>query len=188
MPGNKTTCHTLKKAGLSVTVKKGGPRQLPPCFTQYPPLRKTNKNKFFPCWNNHCLLSNEVNVNDDNDQAVLFKHFYRFFFDNLNAKPDITKCFMAILVEQLYKTLLNWCENKCINYLNGKNNINIIFLSYNCDLVLKSLFFKLHTHCEETIAAYLMFSISALDLSRSLCFLAFFKLANKFSNTTTSIH
>ena len=31
------------------------------------------------------------------------------------------------------KILLDWCENKWINYLNAKININTIFLSYICD-------------------------------------------------------
>ena len=36
-------------------------------------------------------------------------------------------------VEQLDKTLLDWCENKWINNLNAKININRIFLSCNCN-------------------------------------------------------
>ena len=69
----------------------------------------------------------------DNDRAVLLKHFYKFHFDVLNAKPNITECFTVIFVEQPDKTLLDWCENRWINYLNAKININRIFLSYNCD-------------------------------------------------------
>ena len=40
---------------------------------------------------------------------------------------------MVIFVEQPNKTLLDWGENKWINYLNAKININRIFLSYYCD-------------------------------------------------------
>ena len=40
---------------------------------------------------------------------------------------------MAIFVEQPDKTLLDWCENKWINHLNAKININIIVLPCNCD-------------------------------------------------------
>ena len=63
------------------------------------------------------------------------KHFYKFHFNSFNAKPDITECYMVIFVEQQDKTLLDWCENKWINYLNAKINItgNRIFLSFNCD-------------------------------------------------------
>ena len=53
-----------------------------------------------------------TNLTDDNDQAALLKHFYKFRFDALNAKPDITECFMVIYVEQPDKTLLYWCKNK----------------------------------------------------------------------------
>ena len=53
-------------------------------------------------------------------------------FEILNAKPDITECFVVIFVEQLDNTLLDWCENRWINDLNAKININRIFLSYNC--------------------------------------------------------
>ena len=35
---------------------------------------------------------------------------------------------MVIFVEQPDKTLLDWCENKWINYLNAKININKIIL------------------------------------------------------------
>ena len=59
--------------------------------------------------------------------------FYEFYFDVFNANHDITEYFMVIFVEQSDKTLLDWCENKWINYLNAKININIIFLFYNCD-------------------------------------------------------
>ena len=48
------------------------------------------------------------------------------------GKPDITECYMVIFVEQLDKTLLDWCKNKWINNLNVKININKIFLSYSC--------------------------------------------------------
>ena len=75
----------------------------------------------------------KVNVKDDNDRAVLLERFYKFHFDVHNAKPDITECFVVTFVEQLDKTLLDWCENRWINYLNAKININRIFLSYNCD-------------------------------------------------------
>ena len=47
--------------------------------------------------------------------------------------PDITKCYMVIFIEQPDKTLLDWCENKWINNLNAKININEIFMSSNCD-------------------------------------------------------
>ena len=70
---------------------------------------------------------------DNNDGAALLKHFYTFHFDAFNGKPDITECYMVIFVEQPDKTLLDWCENKWINNLNAKININRIFLSYNCD-------------------------------------------------------
>ena len=50
-----------------------------------------------------------------------------------NGKPNITECYMVIFVEQPDKTLLDWCENKWVNNLNAKININRIFLSYNCD-------------------------------------------------------
>ena len=46
---------------------------------------------------------NKFNVENDND---LLKHFHKFHFDVLNAKPDITECFMVIFVEQPDKTLL----------------------------------------------------------------------------------
>ena len=35
---------------------------------------------------------------------------------------------VVIFVEQPDKTLLDWCENKWIKYLNAKININKIFL------------------------------------------------------------
>ena len=66
-------------------------------------------------------------------ELPFLKHFYKFHFDAFNGKPDITKCYMVIFVEQPDKTLLDWCENKWINNLNAKININKIFLSYNCD-------------------------------------------------------
>ena len=59
--------------------------------------------------------------------------FINFISDAFNAKPDITECYVVIFVEQQDKTLLDWCENKSINNLNAKININRIFLSYNCD-------------------------------------------------------
>ena len=53
-----------------------------------------------------------------------------------------------------------------MNYLNAKIAISRIFLSYNCDLVFNpficSIFFN-----EETTEASLIFSASALDLTRS---------------------
>ena len=91
------------------------------------------KNKFSTWWNNHHSFWNKFNVKDNNDQAALLKHFYKFHFDASNPKPNITECYMVIFVEQLHKTLLDWCENKWIKYLNAKININRIFLSYNCD-------------------------------------------------------
>ena len=91
------------------------------------------KIKFATRWNNHRSFWKKFNVKDDNDRADLLKHFYKFYFNILNAKPDITACFMLIFVKQPDKTLLDWCENKWINYLNAKININRIFLSYNCD-------------------------------------------------------
>ena len=91
------------------------------------------KNKFSTRWNNHCSFWNKFNVKDNNDRAALLKHFYTFHFDAFNGKPDITECYMVIFVEQPDKTLLDWCENKWINNLNAKININRIFLSYNCD-------------------------------------------------------
>ena len=86
------------------------------------------KNKLSTRWNNHRSFCNKFNVKSDNDRAVLFKHFYIFRFDVLNAKPDITECFVVTFVEQLDKILLDWCENRWINYLNAKININKIFL------------------------------------------------------------
>ena len=85
---------------------------------------RTNKNRFSTRWNNHGSFWNKFNVKDDNDRAALLKHFDKFYFDVLKAKPDITKCFMVIFVEQPDKTLLD-CENKWIHYLNAKININI---------------------------------------------------------------
>ena len=40
---------------------------------------------------------------------------------------------MVVFAEQPDKILLDWGENKWINYLNAKININKIFLSYNCN-------------------------------------------------------
>ena len=91
------------------------------------------KNKFSTRWNNHRSFWNKFNVKDNNDRAALLKHFYKFHFDAFNGKPDITECYMVIFVEQPDKTLLDWCENKWINNLNAKININRIFLSYSCD-------------------------------------------------------
>ena len=74
----------------------------------------------------------------------IFINFGAFY-----GKPDISECYIVIFVEKPDKTLLDWCENKWINYLNAKININRIFLSYNCDEVLNSficsLSFKLYT-------------------------------------------
>ena len=56
-----------------------------------------------------------------------FKHFHKFHFD-FNAKFNITECIMVIFFKQPNKTLLDWCGNKWINYLNAKININRIFL------------------------------------------------------------
>ena len=69
------------------------------------------KNKFSTRWNNHRSLRNKFNFKDDNDRCALLKHFYKFHFDVLNAKPDITECFMVIFsgyyLEQPDKTLLD---------------------------------------------------------------------------------
>ena len=70
------------------------------------------KNKFSTPRNNYRSFWNKFNVNDNNDRAALFQHFYKFYFDVRNAKPDIKKCFMVIFVEQQDKTLLDWYENK----------------------------------------------------------------------------
>ena len=91
------------------------------------------KNKLSTRWNNYRSFWNKFNVNGNNDRAALLKHFYKFHFDAFNGKPDITECYMVIFVKQPDKTLLDWCENKWINYLNAKININRIFLSYNCN-------------------------------------------------------
>ena len=58
------------------------------------------KNKFSTGWNNHHLFWNKFNVKDDNDRAALHKHFCKFHLDILNAKPDVTECFMVIFAEQ----------------------------------------------------------------------------------------
>ena len=65
------------------------------------------KNKFSTRSNNHCSFWNKFNVKDDNDQAALLKHFYKFHFNVFNAKPDITECSMVLFVKQMDKTLLN---------------------------------------------------------------------------------
>ena len=85
------------------------------------------KNKFSTWWNNHRSFCNKFNVKDDNDRAVL-EHFYKFSFNVFSVKPDIIECFVVIFVEQLDKFLLDWCENRWINYLNAKININLIFV------------------------------------------------------------
>ena len=55
---------------------------------------------------------NKFKINDDSDQAVLFKHFYKLHFNFLNDKPDIIECFMVIFVKQPDKTLLDYYENE----------------------------------------------------------------------------
>ena len=60
---------------------------------------------------NCCLCGNhsfrkKFNVNNDNDRAALLKHFYKFHFDVLNAKTDITECFMVLFLEQPDKTFV----------------------------------------------------------------------------------
>ena len=113
---------TCKNYGIYVAKSKF-------CKMQYV---KQTKNKFSTRWNNHRSFWNKFNVKDNNDRAALLKHFYKFHFNA--SRPDIIECCMVIFVEQLDKALLNWCENKWINYyLNAKININKIFLSYNCD-------------------------------------------------------
>ena len=64
------------------------------------------KYKFSTRWNNHPSFWNKFNVKDDNSRAALHKHFYKFHFNVVNAKPDITECFMVIFIEQQNKTLL----------------------------------------------------------------------------------
>ena len=66
---------------------------------------------FYPFYNERSFWMN-FNVKDNNNRAALLKHFYKFHFDTFNAKPDITKCYMVIFVEQPDQTLLDWCENK----------------------------------------------------------------------------
>ena len=41
---------------------------------------------------------------------------------------------MVIFVEKPDKTLLDWYENEGINYVNAKININIVSLSFDCNL------------------------------------------------------
>ena len=69
----------------------------------------------------------------------------------------MTKSFMVVFVEQLYKTLLDWCENKWIYYLNAKININKNFLSSNCDYVLNSFQTVECRHYKKTKVASLNF-------------------------------
>ena len=38
-----------------------------------------------------------------------------------------------VTMKKTHSVKLDWCENKWINNLNAKININRIFLSYNCD-------------------------------------------------------
>ena len=58
-------------------------------------------------------------------RKFIFCSSYVWHYAKCYAKPDITECFMVIFVKQPDKTLLDWCENKWINYLNAKINIFI---------------------------------------------------------------
>ena len=94
------------------------------CKIQY---EGQTKNKYSTRWNNHRSSWNKFYINNDSDRAAHLEHFYKFYFDVLNAKPDITDCLLVIFVKQLDKTSLHWCENKTTNYLNAKININKFF-------------------------------------------------------------
>ena len=50
---------------------------------------------------------NKFNVNDDNDRAILLKHFYKFSFNGFNAISDITECFIFLFAKQPDKALLD---------------------------------------------------------------------------------
>ena len=103
----------------------------------------------FEFWNNHRSFWNKFNVKDDNDRAALLKYFYKFHFEFFNAIPDITECFTVIFVEQPNKTLLHWCENKWIKYLNAKI-IKLILIEFLCLVIVIELPVYLFTFVQTT--------------------------------------
>ena len=89
------------------------------------------KNKFSNRWNNHRSFWNKFNVKDNNDQAALLKHFYKFHFDAFNGKLDITECYMVIFVEHRIK--LYWIGVKINGLIIGM--LKLILIEFLCLII-----------------------------------------------------